>query len=128
LGGGSADAAFTLTALNEKYALHLSHQQLLNYALELGSDCPFFIINKPCMATGRGEILEPVSLNLSGYRLILVNPAIHVNTGWAFSQLKIDGKTNLYQSLRKPFFNQYLPGEKRWGMTLKPRFLKNILQ
>jgi len=100
LGGGSADAAFTLTALNEKYTLHLSHQQLLNYALELGSDCPFFIINKPCMATGRGEILKPLNLNLSGYRLILVNPAIPVNTGWAFSQLKIDGKTNLHQSLQ----------------------------
>ncbi|MEP7141997.1 MAG: 4-(cytidine 5'-diphospho)-2-C-methyl-D-erythritol kinase [Ferruginibacter sp.] len=89
LGGGSADGAFTLIALNEKYALNLSNDQLISYALQMGSDCPFFIINKPCIATGRGEILQPANVVLSGYRLILVNPGIHVNTQWAFSQLKI---------------------------------------
>jgi len=90
LGGGSADAAFTLIALNEKYALNLSNDQLLSYALQLGSDCPFFIINKPCIATGRGEILQSINVALSGYQLILVNPGIQVNTRWAFSQLNID--------------------------------------
>ncbi len=89
LGGGSADAAFTLIALNEKYALNLSNGQLLSYALQLGSDCPFFIINKPCHATGRGEILQSIHVGLSGYKLLLVNPGIHVNTRWAFSQLDI---------------------------------------
>ncbi|MEO5893235.1 MAG: 4-(cytidine 5'-diphospho)-2-C-methyl-D-erythritol kinase [Ferruginibacter sp.] len=89
LGGGSADAAFTLTALNSKYMLNLSDEQLLSYALQLGSDCPFFILNKPCLATGRGELLQPVDLSLSGYRLVLVNPGIHINTKWAFSQLQI---------------------------------------
>ncbi len=87
LGGGSADAAFTLIALNEKFALHLTNDQLLQYALKLGSDCPFFIINKPCIATGRGEALYPIGLTLSGYRIVLVNPGIHINTGWAFSQI-----------------------------------------
>lgn len=89
LGGGSADAAFTLIALNKKYALNLSNGQLLSYALQLGSDCPFFIINKPCLATGRGEILQSIHVGLSGYQLLLVNPGIHVNTRWAFSQLNI---------------------------------------
>ena len=87
LGGGSADGAFTLQLLNQKFNLNLSTPELLNYALQLGSDCPFFIINKPCYATGRGEILEVVTTDLSNYTIVLVNPGIHVNTGWAFSQL-----------------------------------------
>jgi 4-diphosphocytidyl-2-C-methyl-D-erythritol kinase len=84
LGGGSADAAFTLSLLNKKFNLNLSTPKLLNFALELGSDCPFFIINKPCFATGRGEVLEEIELDLSAYKFVLVNPKIHVNTGWAF--------------------------------------------
>lgn len=88
LGGGSADAAFTLQLLNDKFHLGLSTDQLIQYALSLGSDCPFFIINKPCFASGRGEILELLELSLKGYYLVLVNPGIHINTGWAFSMLK----------------------------------------
>jgi 4-diphosphocytidyl-2-C-methyl-D-erythritol kinase len=87
LGGGSADAAFMLKLLNEKFKLNLSTSKLLNYALQLGSDCPFFIINEPCFATGRGEILEEVELDLSAYKIVLINPGIHVNTGWAFSNI-----------------------------------------
>ena len=87
LGGGSADGAFTLQLLNTKFNLNLSTAQLLHYALQLGSDCPFFIINKPCYATGRGEILEEIDLDLGKYKMVLINPGIHVNTGWAFSQL-----------------------------------------
>jgi 4-diphosphocytidyl-2-C-methyl-D-erythritol kinase len=88
LGGGSADGAFTLLLLNKKFNLGLSEKDLISYALQLGSDCPFFLINKPCFATGRGEKLEPVVVDLSAYKIILVNPLIHINTGWAFTQLK----------------------------------------
>jgi 4-diphosphocytidyl-2-C-methyl-D-erythritol kinase len=91
LGGGSADAAFTLKLLNNKFNLGLSTNQLIKYALHLGSDCPFFIINKPCFAMGRGEVLEEINLDLSTYKLLIINPAIHINTGWAFSQLKLSG-------------------------------------
>lgn len=87
LGGGSADGAFALQLLNTIFKLQLTQQQLINYALQLGSDCPFFIINQPCFATGRGEIMEPVPLDLSAYKIAIINPRIHVNTGWAFSQL-----------------------------------------
>ncbi len=87
LGGGSADAAFMLKLLNEKFKLNISTAQLLNYSLLLGSDCPFFIINKPCFATGRGEMLEEIAVDLSSYTLALINPGIHVNTGWAFSNI-----------------------------------------
>jgi 4-diphosphocytidyl-2-C-methyl-D-erythritol kinase len=87
LGGGSADTSFMLRLLNDKFKLNLSTSQLLNYALQLGSDCPFFIINKPCFATGRGELLEEITVDLSACKIVLVNPGIHVNTGWAFSNI-----------------------------------------
>jgi 4-diphosphocytidyl-2-C-methyl-D-erythritol kinase len=87
LGGGSADAAFTLELLNNKYQLGISTEQLIDYAARLGSDCPFFIRNTACYATGRGEIMEPLELDLSAYSMLLVYPGIHVNTGWAFSQI-----------------------------------------
>lgn len=87
LGGGSADAAFMLRLLNEKFKLNISTDQLINYALQLGSDCPFFILNKPCFATGRGEVLETISVDLSAYTFVLINPGIHINTGWAFSKI-----------------------------------------
>ncbi len=88
LGGGSADGAFMLALLNKKFALRVSEEALLEHALQLGSDCPFFIRNTPSLASGRGETLMPVDLQLSGYKLVLVNPGIGVNTGWAFTQIK----------------------------------------
>jgi len=87
LGGGSSDGAFTLKMLNEKFELGLATEQLMHYAAELGSDGPFFILNQPAFASGRGEQLEPIELDLSNYHIVLVNPGIHVNTGLAFSQL-----------------------------------------
>lgn len=88
LGGGSADAAFALQSINTQFYLGLSEQALMNYALELGSDCPFFILNKPCLAHGRGERLQPLPLQLNNYKIVLVNPGIHINTGMAFSEIK----------------------------------------
>lgn len=87
LGGGSADGAFALQLLNNKYKLELGKEQLIQYAAQLGSDCPFFILNQACYATGRGEILEPIALDLSAWHFVLVNPGIHVNTKWAFEQI-----------------------------------------
>lgn len=87
LGGGSADGAFTLKVLNDTFNLNLSTNQLITYATKLGSDCPFFIINQPCYATGRGEVLKPVSVDLGNYSFILINPGININTAWAFSQV-----------------------------------------
>jgi 4-diphosphocytidyl-2-C-methyl-D-erythritol kinase len=87
LGGGSADAAFTLSLLNKKYQLNLSPRQLFVYALQLGSDCPFFLMNKPAIAKGRGEQLQGINLSLSGYKIIIVNPAIHISTKELFQQI-----------------------------------------
>lgn len=86
LGGGSADGAFALKAINELTGKPLDNNQLMNLALELGSDCPFFILNTPCIGRGRGEILEAYELSLSGYYMLLINPGIHINTGKAYLQ------------------------------------------
>jgi 4-diphosphocytidyl-2-C-methyl-D-erythritol kinase len=87
LGGGSADGAFTLNLLNRFYQLNIPSNELSNLALQLGSDCPFFLFNKPCLAEGRGEKLTPVSLDLSPFSICIINPGIHVSTQWAFQEL-----------------------------------------
>jgi 4-diphosphocytidyl-2-C-methyl-D-erythritol kinase len=87
LGGGSSDAAFTLKLVNEAAVLGLSSLQLHDYALKLGSDCPFFLSNKPSYATGRGEQLQALDLAFDRYTIILIHPHIHISTGWAFREL-----------------------------------------
>lgn len=87
LGGGSSDGTHTLLLLNSVLKLQLSHHQLQEYAERLGSDCPFFLLNKPCLATGRGEVLEELTLDLQDYFFVLVDPQIPVSTAWAFSQI-----------------------------------------
>lgn len=85
LGGGSADAAFTLKMLNELFSLQLSSDELRAFAARLGADCPFFIDNQPAYATGIGDLLEPFPINLSGYALLLVKPQDAVSTKEAYS-------------------------------------------
>ena len=87
MGGGSADASAVLLLLNKKFQLNISTEKLLEYALLLGSDCPFFIINKPCFANGRGEVLQEIKLDLSAYKIMIVHPGIHINTSEAFAHL-----------------------------------------
>ena len=87
LGGGSADASFTLSLLNRMFDLQLSPFRLFEYASLLGSDCSFFLFNKPCVATGRGESMEVVRLSLSNYKILLINPGIHINTKEIFQQV-----------------------------------------
>jgi len=83
LGGGSSNAAVTLKTLNKLFNLNLSNKILLELALTLGSDVPFFLNPVPSFATSRGEILNEIPLKLKGY-LLLVNPGIHISTKWAF--------------------------------------------
>jgi 4-diphosphocytidyl-2-C-methyl-D-erythritol kinase len=88
LGGGSADGAFMLLLLNDTFGLNLSTNQLINHASALGSDCPFFIVNKPAFVSSRGESIKNFSLDLSAYSFALIHPGIHINTAWAFSKIK----------------------------------------
>jgi len=91
LGGGSSDGAFMLSMLNQHFELNISGEKLEIYASKLGSDCPFFIRNKPVFASGRGELMEPVQINLNGWYLLLVKPPVEVSTAKAF-QLVIPQK------------------------------------
>ena len=88
LGGGSANAAFMLKLLNEKFNLHLADEKLEEYAAILGADCAFFIKNKPTFAGGIGNIFSPIDLSLKGYQLVLVKPDVFVSTRDAFSQIQ----------------------------------------
>lgn len=84
LGGGSSDAAFMLLMLDKTFGLNLSEEELRSYAAILGSDCPFFILNKPVFATGRGEIMKPAEVQLNGMFILLVKPPVEVSTAKAF--------------------------------------------
>ncbi len=85
LGGGSADAAFMLKALNELFDLKLSTEELENKAATLGADCPVFIKNQPVFATGIGNVFTAINLSLKGKFLLLVKPDIHVSTPEAYA-------------------------------------------
>lgn len=85
LGGGSADGAFALKLLNDLFEIGLPNKELEAYAKTLGADCPFFIDNKPKLVTGIGEVMEDVTVDLSGYKIAVVFPGIHVSTKTAFS-------------------------------------------
>lgn len=85
MGGGSSDCGFMITLLNKMFKLGLYEQQMIDYAAQLGADCPFFIVNRPSYAEGIGEKLQPVPLDLKGWYLAVVRPAIPVSTKEAFS-------------------------------------------
>lgn len=88
LGGGSADASFTLMLLNELCGFPLTMEQLAAMAARLGADCPFFLLNRPCVAEGIGEVLTPIDLDLSGMWLVIVKPEVSVSTAEAFRGIK----------------------------------------
>ena len=103
LGGGSADAAFFLKLMNDKFELGLSVEQLETYASRLGADCAFFIKNKPVFATGIGDQLQEISLDLSSYYLVLVTPDVHISTAEAYRG--VNPATPVYsllESIQKP--------------------------
>jgi len=87
LGGGSANAAFTLKMLNQFFLLQLSEKQLHEYAALLGSDVPFFLYDTPMYATERGDVLEPIDLDLSKYRIEIVCTNISISTALAYSKV-----------------------------------------
>jgi len=123
LGGGSADGSFMLKMLNEYCGLGLDGEVVSELALQLGSDCPFFLNNTACFAAGRGEKMEPVALDLSEYSLQLICPKVHVSTRDAFSMLQpqkagfdlrgldmlpvINWKEAIRNDFEAPVFRQY---------------------
>ena len=75
----------TLKMLNTVFSLQLSKKQLHEFAVQLGSDTAFFLYDEPMYATGRGEILTPIALDLSKYRIEVLCPDISISTAQAYS-------------------------------------------
>ena len=119
LGGGSSDAAFTLKLLNNLFRLNLSDNILIEYAQKLGSDCAFFIKNKPVFAFGKGDEFEDINLNLSTYKIKIEYPSIHIGTAEAYSGVTpIKSKLKLKEIISQPI--------NSWGKLIKNDFEYSI--
>lgn len=90
LGGGSSNAAFTMTLLNELFHLGLSEQEMEQFVGRLGADCAFFVHNKPAIAEGIGNIFTPTDINLKGYWIWLTKPSDFVSTKEAYQSVRPD--------------------------------------
>lgn len=112
LGGGSADAAFTIEMLNELTGNVFSRDELKEMAVRIGADCPFFLVNTPCFATGVGDVLSPINLNMKEYLILIIKPDVQVSTAEAFANV----------TPRKPDFDlrslPYLPIEEWRGKVV----------
>lgn len=119
LGGGSADAAFTIKAINELFELNLSTNEMENYARKLGSDCAFFIENKPVYAFNKGDEFENIDLDLSKYKIKIEYPDIHISTAEAYAGIKPQlSNENLKTLIERPINN--------WKDIIKNDFEKSI--
>ncbi len=121
LGGGSADAAFCVKLLNQKYDLSLNSEQMAGYARQIGADCAFFIENQPVYAFEKGDRFEPVNLDFRDYTIVVVMPPVHVSTAEAYQGVTPQPSSqSLKELVRQPV------GE--WRDFIKNDFEKHILQ
>ncbi|WP_372641284.1 4-(cytidine 5'-diphospho)-2-C-methyl-D-erythritol kinase [Ancylomarina sp.] len=88
LGGGSANAAYMIKLLNQKFNLEMSDEEMEDEVRILGSDCAFFIKNKPAFANEKGDRLTAIDLDLSDYHILLIKPDIHISTPEAYANIK----------------------------------------
>lgn len=119
LGGGSADASFFIRLMNEKFELNMDASQMERYASQLGSDCPFFIQNKPAIAVGKGDQLQIIDLDLSTYFIMLVMPKVQVSTSDAYRGVRPAAMANSLSDLIK------LPVEE-WRVAIKNDFEPSV--
>jgi len=119
LGGGSADASFALKCLNDLFDLKIEPQQLEKYASLIGSDCPFFIENKPVMAEGTGNIFSSISIDMKGKYLVLLYPDIHIGTAEVYSGVVSATPDLDIKSIIES-------GESNWQKELKNDFERSI--
>lgn len=119
LGGGSADAAFTLVGLNRLFELGLTDEQLAEVAAEIGADCPFFIYNKPMLAEGIGNEFSATDLDLSSYTIAVIKPEDAVSTKEAYAGVTPEEpKTAISEAVKRDI------GE--WKYTVKNDFERSI--
>lgn len=119
LGGGSADASFTLMCLNDMFKLGMTDDKLADIASRIGADCPFFIYNRPMSATGIGTEFAPVKIDLSGYNVAIVKPRVSVPTAKAYSGV-VPQRPNydLNEALRRPM--------SEWNGVVKNDFEESV--
>ena len=122
LGGGSADAAFALRMISELAGLKLNDAELAAKAAELGSDCAFFIYNRPMLGTGRGEVLEPFDIDLSRFRINVTIPeGIAVSTADAYRGI-------IPATPARPLREVLLQDPQTWKTDLVNDFEKTVFQ
>ena len=103
MGGGSSNCAYMIRLLNEMFSLGMSDEKMIGYAARLGADCAFFIKAQPAYAEGIGEKLQPISIDLSGCKMLVVRPNIPVSTKEAFSLITPQvPKKNCLDIVRQP--------------------------
>jgi 4-diphosphocytidyl-2-C-methyl-D-erythritol kinase len=135
LGGGSSDAAFFINTVNTHFGLNMSIGQRKKIAAQLGSDCAFFIENKPLFASGKGDELESIDINLKGKHIIVIHPNIHSDTKLAYAGVKPDAnKPSLRTLLLEPInkwkdciyndFEQSIAGRFPEILTVKEELYK----
>ncbi len=121
LGGGSADASFTISVMNRIFELNLSKEQMKAHAATLGSDCPFFIENTPMLGEGKGGDLSAIDLpGMKNLKTVIVKPDIHVSTAEAYSGVTPDSES--------PSFRAFLSLEpQKWREVFINDFEANLL-
>lgn len=121
LGGGSADGAFALRMLNEIFELGISKDELTGYARKMGSDCAFFLENRPIFANEKGDHFVDIELSLKGYWLVLAKPEVHVNTAVAYALITPEKpEVSLIKLVQQPL--------ESWRGKIKNDFEKPIIQ
>jgi len=131
LGGGSADAAFTLKYLNNKFNLKLSDNDLEKTASEICSDCPFFIKNTPRFVYGKGNKFKDINLDLSNYFLVIIKPDIFISTPEAYSgATPKTPKNNLLSIIKKPVteWKNYIFNDFEESIFRKNKIFSDIKQ
>ncbi len=119
LGGGSADAAFTLIGLNEIFECNLTKEKLAEIASKIGADCPFFIYNEPQFATGIGTEFSPTEITLNDYHILIVKPQVSVPTAQAYAGVTpMPATHSLIDSAKKPI--------AEWNEIIKNDFEKSV--
>jgi len=122
LGGGSSDAAFTLKLLNKLFDLKVDDESLQEMASQLGSDCAFFIQNKPTLAYEKGDTFKPVSVDLAGYHIVVIYPSLSISSKQAYQLVKPNIPSHsLARILEESRFND-------WGKDIKNDFEPSIFQ
>jgi len=131
LGGGSSDAAFFLKSLNEYFSLNIEENKLIDYAVQLGADCSFFIKNKAVFAEGTGNLFKDINLSLSGYFIAIVKPDFSISTKEAFQDIipktpEISLKSLIQQPLEN--WKNTIVNDFETGIFKKYNFLYKIKQ